>query len=491
MAYGGSGRVKGGDSRRSPQWEGAPLTDFVITTVNVPDRLDMQEVRAREEEDDEPSRPARSMRMDSYTLGLWFRRLLVLAVLGGLAFFGWQSLKPVYDELAAPRIAERLTQALGQRVIVGESEIEFASTPRLSLRNIDLAGQLLVDEVILNFSWDEAMRAVRSRSWAWGEAQVPSLDLTHVQVQSLIDALPGLTAGLPPSVSLLRLASVGFPDYPLLSGRYEVTLRRADDGRFGPIVVESLAADAGTMRMRLMPRAGDGPVGFQLEAAGWRAPVGPAVAWTDLIATGYFGPHYLVVEKYAGSGFFGVTQGALAAAHDAEWALTGTAQAININLEAVFRHLRGPTPAGALEDTSVRAPLTGLATMDLRLAGRAATLQEAVDRAALAGPIEVRYAQLNGINLGLAATQGIGGSGAGGGLTRFTELDAMLVAAGDRVTFSDIKGRAGALATRGEIVANDDLTLSGAVRVELGTARIVAPILLQVRGTALAPQFGR
>jgi hypothetical protein len=208
-------------------------------------------------------------------------------------------------------------------------------------------------------------------------------------------------------------------------------------------------------------------------------------------ATGYLGPRYIVVENLTGSGPYGVVQGAAAAGYDLEWALTGAGRAINIDLEAVFRHLRGPSPAGSNEGSTLRVPMTGLATMDLRLSGRASALSDAIARASLGGPVDVRYAQLNGINLGLLATRGLGAGagGAGGGVTRFAELNAVMSASGNRIVFSNIRGRAGAMAARGEVVANDDLSLEGAVRVDLGTTRVVVPYSLRIRGNVLAPEF--
>jgi hypothetical protein len=126
--------------------------------------------------------------------------------------------------------------------------------------------------------------------------------------------------------------------------------------------------------------------------------------------------------------------------------------------------------------------------MNLVISGSGPTLDKAVDFASITGPLEVRYAQLNGINLGYAATRGASSTG-GGGLTRFTELDATIMASGRQVLLTDISGRAGAMATRGEVLINDDLSLIGALRVDLGVTRVLAPINLRVRGSALQPQF--
>jgi hypothetical protein len=110
--------------------------------------------------------------------------------------------------------------------------------------------------------------------------------------------------------------------------------------------------------------------------------------------------------------------------------------------------------------------MQGTATMKLNVVGRGATLDEAIARGAIAGPFTVRWATLNGINLGLAATQGATAAGT----TRFTEFD-------------------GAMAARGDFTVAPDLALAGGVRVELGGQRIQAPISLRIRGNVNSPRF--
>ncbi len=99
----------------------------------------------------------------------------------------------------------------------------------------------------------------------------------------------------------------------------------------------------------------------------------------------------------------------------------------------------------------------------------------------------MRWATLNGINLGLAATQGATASGT----TRFTEFEGALVASASGVRFEDVGGRAGALAARADFTVANDQSLTGGVRVELGGQSVQAPINLRIRGTALDPRFGK
>jgi hypothetical protein len=125
--------------------------------------------------------------------------------------------------------------------------------------------------------------------------------------------------------------------------------------------------------------------------------------------------------------------------------------------------------------------------MKLHVVGRGATLDDAIGRGAIAGPFTVRWATLNGINLGLAAAQGATASGT----TRFTEFDGVLGATSNGVRFEDTGGRAGAMAARGDFTVSPDLALAGGVRVELGGQRVQAPINLRIRGSVLAPRFNQ
>jgi hypothetical protein len=169
------------------------------------------------------------------------------------------------------------------------------------------------------------------------------------------------------------------------------------------------------------------------------------------------------------------------AASDIEWVITGRTAGQNLDIEAMAQHLR-KAPAG---QEPILSPLQGTASLDLTVVGRGQTLDEAVKQAVLAGPFQVRWASLNGINLGLAATQGATAAG----ITRFTEFDGLLGASSAGIRFEETGGRAGALAARGDFTIAPDQAVAGTIRVELGGSRIQT-MTLRVRGDALAPRFG-
>ncbi|MCX8115586.1 MAG: hypothetical protein N3D71_11025, partial [Burkholderiaceae bacterium] len=304
------------------QWEPTRATDFAITTVNVPDRLDMQEVRARADEDDDA--PRRRLVFDTYWLSVWFKRIVLAALLGAIAYFGYLALLPLRDDVSAAGIAARLTQGLGQPVRVAATEFRFTPTPRLVVTGVDVGGTYQLGEVSLHFNWDDALRALRGGSWIWGEAAVAPLKLDAAQGLALLKSLDSAAAAIPPTISTVRFESIELTGMPLLPSRYEVVVRRGPDGRFTPATLSEIGIE-GRMRLTVVARAdrdwGD-VVEFQLDAANWALPVGLAARWGDVVATGRVRANLIEVDNYSLGGVFGVVQGLMIAARDVEWAIT-------------------------------------------------------------------------------------------------------------------------------------------------------------------------
>lgn len=470
-------------NRRPPTWGDAPATDFAITTINVPDRLDVQEVRAREEEDE--YQPRSRFSLDRYTVSVWTKRLLTLGVIGGLGWLGWSLAMPLVAQLDKDAIAARLSAGAGVPITIADRSFALWPTPRMVLSDVSVAGRFKADQVTLQTNWDELVRAAKLGKLALGEAVVSPIQLSTLQATELVALGPKLAGSAGLSVSTVRFSSVEFPDFSLLPHRYEVLLRRPVAGQPTPVIVNQLGSD-GSMQLRAMPGA-EGAVAFEIEAQNWRAPIGPGHAWANLSANGWALPQAVVVDSFTASSPAGVVQGALVAASDVTWSVAGTARSVSVDLETVMREVSGVKPD---DPGAARPVLTGTATVTLFGSGHGPSLADATFGARMAGPVSVRWATLNGINLGLAATQG-GVSETGGGNTRFTELSAQAEFSDAGLQLRDIDGRAGAMATRGQITVAPDLRLNGALRVDLGATRVQAPATLRVGGTAVAPRYGR
>jgi hypothetical protein len=461
-----------------PEWDATEATRFAITTVNVPDRLDLQEERDRAEMEEYAEERRR------INLRAWMKRLLVIAVVAVFGAVLYGMLKPLRDDTSAARIGERLGSAFKRPVKVADTEFQFTPTPRLVVRGVEVGGQFKADEVSLLINWKDLWAALRGGQWVWGEATVAPMAMTAAQALAAVRIIPVGASELPSKISTVRFESLRISDSRLFPGRYEAVLRRTEDGKFGPLALKQLDSDNGPMQMLFRPGAEPETVDFALEAERWAAPAGPRVRWNEVRVNGRIGGHVLEISNFTLAGFFGVTTGTVFAATDQEWVVTGFATASNIDVEAVLQALR---PQGQGAQDAPPTSLQGTAGLNLTIVGRGASLDDAVGQSAISGPFQVRWATLNGINLGLAATQGATASG----ITRFTEFDGTLAASASGVRFEDVGGRAGAMAARADFTVGPDHALAGGVRVELGGQSVQAPISLRIRGTALEPRFSK
>ena len=320
--------------------------------------------------------------------------------------------------------------------------------------------------------------------------------LSAKQVWGLLERTDNLSKAMPDPMSVLRFESIEVADVPLLKGHYELVLRRASPNAqaFGPVLVTQLDADSLFKLSLKRSPAADGSLrfSFQFDASNWKLPFGPASRWSEVVASGYFSPTLFEVESYMLAGVYGVMRGTAYAASDVRWAVTGYARGTGMDVEAMVASVAkvARAPAGEKAE-AVLIPFAGTATVDLALVGQGDTLDEALAQGVAGGPIQVKGASIRGVNLGYAAAHGGSDRGLAGGLTRFSDFDALLLGGADGVTLKDIVARAGAMTTRGEVSLSPDATLKGAVRVDLGLTRAQAPISLKVRGPVISPQFVR
>jgi hypothetical protein len=462
-------------------WEAtAGSTDFVITTVDVPDRLDIQEVRAREDEDDDRTE---RFRVDWYAIRTWIVRLLMVGLVIGAGLFAWESAQPLRSELSPGRIAERLSQATGQPVRVGGTAFQYAPTPRFVISDLEVGKVWRTSALTLHFNWQDAWRALRGGGWIWGEASISPTKIENDQAEFLMRVLPRLSTALPASISTIRFESIEFPGLRGLPGPFEGLVRRNAAGTFGAITLRN--QDGNVVVSATPPDESDG-IGVQFDATNWRATVGPPIVWNEVHASIRARAGLIEVPEFLLVGFFGSVKGSAYAASDVRWVVTGYATGTNLDIEAVLRNVTG----GKASDDAGRRQvlLSGTAGFDVLLAGYGPGMHEAIDSTVASGPVRVRWATLHGINLGYAASRPGSQSG---GATRFTDLTGWLSAGPAGTSFQDLDGRAGALATRGEVAVGTDQRLSGSLQVDLGGTRVQAPLNLQLRGTLQAPEFGR
>lgn len=461
--------------------EASVITDFAITSVNVPDRLDAQEVRARaESEADSP----RSRRTSVRSVTRWLLGVVAAVAVGIAGLGAARALLPLLSASSAEGIASRLSQAMGRRVTVADAGVRLAPTPRLVIEGIDVADRFRIDSVSLRFSWGSLAKFVQNAGWDWGEASVGPLELTPDQAFALLQAGPMLSSVVPAAISTIRFESVRFRDAGILPARYEISARRANGEPFREFTLQELES---TGRSEIGIRVSDSnTASFRFRAVGWRAPFGPAVEWGEASADGAFAPERLRVDNFSVSGFLGVVTGSLVAVRAGDWTVRGALQASNIDLSAIEREAQ---KRAKLAPGGASAPaLQGVMESSAVLSGRGTTLVEALDRMSATGRAQVRLAALNGINLGASAIRESPGS-ASGGATRFNDIEATFTVSRGTVRVHDVNASAGALRVRGALGIDPNFNLGGVLRAEVSSPGQRTPSDVRVSGTLFDPVF--
>ena len=465
-----------------------PSTDFAITSVNVPDRLDLREVDDRKQQDE--SLYARR----SPGLRIWFRRLLPYVLLLALLGLAGKWLSDQRQVLASGRLAQSLSAALHVPVHIADSRLRTTPAPALVLTGVDLGGKVRLDEVALEFTAPSLWQALMSGQRRWGDIVVSSASLNFDQVSQLLTWLGSLEQVVPDSVTKVRFAQVTFPGSGLLPERYEAVTRRDPNGLFTSVTLRRLDAQ-GSMQLQITPDRAGGPIAFQCDGADWRPPFAPRAAWTELVGSGHFSSSAIDLEKFTLGAAFGAIEGQLSVHRMAPsaWMAEGRVSSVGLDVPAIILQAANPAPVSS-EAASAATPMAGTAAVEAQLKGTGTTPEEALSHLVAAGQLKVRSAVLNGINLGYAASRPSTNAAGSAASTRFTLFEASFTTGATgpgSVVFRDIHATAGALSTRGEVAVAPDMALDGLLHVNLGGTRVQAPLRIRVRGDVLHPQFPR
>jgi hypothetical protein len=497
-------------------------TQFAITNLNIPDRLDLRDFDDRKQGDE-------TKRLHLEGIVRWTVRIVVGLLLVGIVFGAIEAYSIWRNTISAASVSERLSVALGSKVTIEGTEVSLSPDPRLVVRKIRIADRVAIDEVSIGLGIQGLSEIMRGKGVHWGEAVVHSAHITPDQGNALLQLLPRLGKALPRGVTVLRFERLELDGQTWLKGAASLSTSRDSDGNFSLAILQQ-QLNKGTMRLQLAPASGapepaaaaqagtpgNAPtstaagtaaspapattehsatvpsVRFQLEAKNWILPFGAKFPLEDVIALGQIDADHLEVSEYSIAGPFGLVQGRLLASRGAHaWTLDGTSGTDGMDLEALIHMV---SPLSDEDKDKEKIPPTmiqGTAAFAGRFEGKGDGLEEAFARASFSAPVVVRWAVLNGVDLGYVAIHPRTTGGTGGGMTRFTSMEANVNVAGGKVRISEIHGRAGALSTSGIAVLAPDLSLDGSVRVDLGVVRVQAPIRVDIHGTILKPLYGR
>jgi hypothetical protein len=464
-----------------------PNTDFVITTVNVPDRLDQREVDDRKQEDEVAAEYRRGS-----NVRVWLRRLTPYLVLLAALFAGGTWLSSQRETLTAGRISQRLSSALHVQVRIQDSHVRTTPAPALVLSGIDLGTRLHLDEVDLEFTAPSLWKAVVSGQRRWGDVVISSTALSLDQAKMVLTWISALDQAVPPSVTKVRFKELTFVGSRLLPDHYEASTRRETNGKFTSMILHRTDMP-GAMQILFTPDPATGIVAFQCDAADWQPPFVPKTTWTEFVASGHFSDGGLDVDKFSLGSAFGGLEGTLSV-HRRDhgtpaWLASGQVSSVGVDVATLIQQIA--THATPTEETRNQNPsISGTAAVEAALVGGADTMEGALGDLAADGKMTVRGAALNGVNLGFAASRPNTTGAGNGGLTRFSDFSAQFIAGSRGMTLRQIHGLAGAMSTHGEMTITPDLGLSGLLHVDLGGARIQAPLRMRVHGSLDHPLYG-
>lgn len=454
-----------------------PQRDFAINTIDIPDRLDAQPIRALQSDD---YQRASRFSISRSVVEVWLRRILLLAAAGALA---WLAFQVVSAQLGKQAIAQRISVATGLPVTMAERELIWLPMPGIRLLDLRIGSGFRVTEVTVSYSWDALAQAINRRDLL-PEATVAPMRLSAEQAIDLVALSRMLGAGSGLGLGTVRFSAVEFRDLPLLPGQYEILLRRQVDSSVAPLEVRQLDG-RGDMRLLAYPD-GAGALRFELNARRWAAPTGPAVTWDSLVAQGRAWPRGIVIESYVGSTPSAQVNGAWAAASDVAWSVAGTIQSDYADLEAVVRALAAPA-----DGVVFHSPIRGSASFSVLGGGHGTSLKAALDRSVFNGQAQVRPLTLAGINLGTLAAQEAEVRAAGG-TTRLSSLTANLQWTPEGLSIRDIRSLSGGMLTRGQISVAPSLTITGFLTVDLSAVLPQSrPVQVQIGGSLMDPYFSR
>ena len=406
-----------------------PLADLAITTVDIPDRLDAQSIRALQSDD---YRRASRFSISRSVVEVWLRRMLLLALLVAVGALVWLALQAVSAQLGKQAIAQRISVATGLPVTMAERELIWLPTPGIRLLDLRIGSGFRATEVTVSYSWDALVQAINRRGLLL-DATVAPMQVSAEQAMDLValGRMIGARSGL--GLGAVRFSAVEFRDMPLLPGQYEILLQRQVDSGVAPFEVRQLGG-RGDMRLLAYPD-GAGALRFELNAQRWAASIGPAVTWDSLVARGRAWPRGIVIESFVGKTPSAQVNGAWAAASDVEWSAAGTIQSNDADLEGVVRALAAPA-----DGVAFHSPIRGSASFSVLGGGHGASLKAALERSEFNGQAQARSLTLAGINLGALVVQDAPVRAAGGA-TRLSELAANLQWTPEGLSIRDIRSQ--------------------------------------------------
>lgn len=462
-----------------------PATDFAITTVNVPDRLDLRDMDDRKQLEDDTLR----RRFDASALRPWLPRITIAGIFAIIVFLLWQVADSWKSSLAPAPLSNRLSAAFGVPVQIESTQFALTPSPRMILSKLKINNDLVLNQVTIKVTTRHIAQAFQGSGFSWAELNVGPSSFNLNQGHDLLQLLPRLDGAMAHGIGVVRFDDVQFPDQAWLKGSWNLELERGTGAPFSKVIARQTLSK-GFVEFQLTPQTPE-VVGFHVKAGNWVLPFGLKTPIESVVADGTASFAQVEVTQYSMSGPFGEIHGSVNCINESGWKVSGAALTDGVDIDALLRQIAPPAKLAADGDADVGTLGQGMASFTGHIDGSGPTLEDATEASLLVAPLHVRSAVLNGINLGFIAMNPSSNPDASGGSTRFASLDATLVAGSKQTAIRDLHARAGALLALGEVTISPTHELNGLLHVDLGTTRVLAPIRVHVRGTLAQPKYGR
>ena len=371
-----------------------------------------------------------------------------------------------------PGAEKILSERLQEPVNISGLRLNLFPTPQLKIERIAIGkGQ--------DVRIESATMAVSSLAILDERKEIDEIELSGVVIDQ--DALPRLAAWAQApnaeprlqvkriKISAIKLALRGV-EMPSLDA--VVTLGK--DGAWQKFNVSDSKAN-----LELVPLKEPGQLRANFSARAWTPPVGPRVEFSDLSATATLTRDQANISNIDGRVFSGALKGSLVL----KWGSALLAEG-ELNLKGADV---GQVLAGFTRDF--------IASGTLETAMKFTTQGQTPDELFAAPRVTANFALQKGTlsNLDLVrAIQSTSRTGLRGGKTPYTEITGEAQAAGNRISYRNLKLAAGPLNATGAVDVSPAAELAGRLNVQLGTQSVsIARGVLNVSGGMKDPLLGQ
>jgi len=400
----------------------------------------------------------------------WLKRVLItlvalLAIAIAVPFF-------VTLDDYIPRIEKEVTAKLKEPVSIKSIKFVALPLPHVTVDGITVgkAGDVKVGKVTATpdlFSLLSATKVIRS-------IEIKSLVLT----QKAIDKIPVWSkTDDAKSPALVRIESIRLDD----------ALLKLDKASFGPFDArvnldpkgepEDASITTQDGKLKIFVKPGKSNYLIDATAKAWKAPVGPAILFDELIVKGVATLNDASFSQVSAKLYGGTITGNATAGWLKGLQIKGNLDINQVELKSLVPLLApGTNMSGKLNAKPV-------------FSAAAATANQLANALRLETSFNVRDGVLHGVDIQKAATNLIK-KDSGGGETRFDVLSGHLVMEREAQRFTDLKIVSGALGADGNVNISARKELSGRINASLKAGKITAAnVPLNVSGTVEHPML--